>query len=86
MMKAILKWFIPSPTNLAKIATNSICDKINSTEKLAKVAEYSDYADMVIQTASTLNNLIRDGKIDEMEKEEIAKMLEPVFKKAIDLI
>lgn len=86
MMKEILKWFIPSPKNLAKMATNSICDKINSTEKLAKVAEYSDYANTIIQMTSTLNNLIRDGKIDEMEKEEIAKMLEPLFQKAVDLI
>ena len=48
MMKSILKWFIPSPNKLAKMATNTLRDKINSTEKLAKLAEYSDYADMII--------------------------------------
>lgn len=85
-MKTILKWFIPSPEKLSKMATDSICNKINSSDKLAKVAEYSDYADMIIQTANTLNNLIKDGKIDELEKEEIAKILEPLFKKAMDLI
>ena len=47
-MKSILKFFLPKAESIAKIATDSICDKINSTDKLAKVAEYSDYADMII--------------------------------------
>lgn len=85
-MKSILKFFLPKAESIAKIATDSICDKINSTDKLAKVAEYSDYADMIIQTAGKLNDLIRDGKIDEIEKDEITKMLTPIFQKAIDLI
>lgn len=81
-----MKLFLPKAETMANIAAETICKNVNECDAIKKVAEYSKYADTVTKIQQQLVDMLADGKLDEVEEGEIAKLLTPLFKKVIELI
>lgn len=44
MKKWLLKWFLPTPEQMADVAVDAIAKFINSSDKSETIAKYSAYA------------------------------------------
>ena len=86
--KFLIKMFIPSAKSLADIASEQIYAAVNCSdkEKEAKIANIAKYIDPLATLTTKLVNLLKDGKIDEQEKQKIANDLEPLIQKLIDML
>lgn len=85
-MSAILKWFIPSPEKLAKMTSEKIASTINTCEKQEMISKYASIALNLTSIQEFISGVLKDGKISDDEKKEIASKLEPLFKYLIDSI
>ena len=86
MLKALAKLFIPSPEKLADIASTKIADTINTSEKQELIAKFASMALDLTNIQEFISNVLKDGKISDEEKKQIASKLEPLFKYLIDQI
>ena len=44
MKKWLIKWFLPTPEQMADVAVDAIAKFINSSDKAETIAKYSAYA------------------------------------------
>lgn len=86
MFKCILKMFIPGDKKLAMYAADGIQKAINESKYTDQIAKYGDLADKATAIQKQLTTLLADGKIDDLEKQEIADMIQPLMKKLVELI
>ena len=86
MFRALAKLFIPSPEKLADIASTKIADTINTCEKQDLIAKFASMALDLTNIQEFISNVLKDGKISDEEKKQIASKLEPLFKYLIDQI
>ena len=88
MIKAMVKWFMPSGETLAGYAADGVAKSLNESEKSIreKVAQYSAYARTAAEISATLAKMAEDGTIDEVERKELQKMLTPLFDKVRALV
>ena len=86
MFKALAKLFIPSPKKLSTIAADKIADTINTSEKQDLIAKYASMALDLTNIQEFISNVLKDGKISDEEKKQIASKLEPLFTYLIDQI
>ena len=85
-MNKILKMLIPSSKKLAVYAADGIQRCVNSSQKEAEIAKWSQLADKCSDVQKKITTWLIDGKIDELERNEIAEELAPLFEKIRDMI
>lgn len=86
MLKRIVKFFMPSSKKLGKMAAEKIKSAVNQSGKEQLIAKYSGLVSNAVNTQKWLSDILLDGKIDDMEEDEIARRLAIIFDKVRDLI
>lgn len=85
-MNRILKLFIPKPATLANYAAKGIQEAINGSGKEELISKYSNLANKATEVQKFVTSILLDGKIDDIERDDIAKKIEPLMKVLIDFI
>ena len=86
MLKEIAMWFMPSSTKLASMAAAKIQEAVNSTDKESTIAKYAGMADKAVEVQQYVTSLLLDGRIDDLERDDIADKLKPLIDKLMELI
>ena len=86
MIKSILKLFLPSSKKLADIASEQICAAVNGTGKEKQISEVMKYVDILADLQAKIATLLKDGKLDDEEKKQISKDLEPLISKLLKML
>lgn len=86
MKKLLLRWFMPSVEQITDLAVNVVADFINSSGKEATIAKYGTIADEFTKVQSKITSWLKDGKIDDGEKQELYNALLPLAKKLTEEI
>lgn len=84
-MKKIILMFL-SAEKLAKWAAEGIQIAVNKSSKTEQIAKYGQLADKITEYQKFLTDTLKDGQIDQIEKEQIEKRLLPVMSKLMELI
>ena len=74
-MKKLIKWFMPSPKKLSSMAAEKIQSAVNQSGKEDLIAKYASMADSATEIQKWITELLVDGKIDDIEKSDIADKL-----------
>lgn len=87
MIKSIVK-AIATPERLSGYAADGIQRGVNGTkdETAATVAKYATITNEMASIAKNISAMLTDGRIDNMERDTLQKMLEPMFAKVMELI
>ena len=87
MLKSIIK-AIATPERLSGYAADGIQRGINGTkeETAATVAKYATTANEMAELAKNISAMLTDGRIDDVERDTLQKMLEPMFAKVMELV
>ena len=86
MIKFLVKMFIPSAKSLANMASEQICNVVNSSNKEEQIQQIMKYADILTDIQAKICVLLKDGKLDEEEKQKIAADLEPFIEKLLKML
>lgn len=86
MLKSFIKFFMPSSKKMAVYAAEQIANSVNQADKEEQIAKYANIADKATEVQKFVTSILLDGKIDDVEKEDIAKKIEPLMEKLIELI
>ena len=86
MLKSLIKLFLPNSKKLADMAAEQICNVVNSSNKEEQIQQIMKYADILTDIQAKICVLLKDGKLDEEEKKQIANDLEPLIQKLIDML
>ena len=78
--------FIPSSKKLATIASEQICNAVNGLGKEKQIQQIMHYADILTDIQEKICVLLKDGKLDEEEKKQIANDLEPFLEKLLKML
>ena len=78
--------FIPSTKYLADMAAEQICNVVNGLGKEKQISEIMKYVDILADLQNKIATLLKDGKLDEAEKKEIANDLEPFIDKLLKML
>ena len=87
MLKSIIK-AIATPERLSGYAADGIQQGVNSTkeETAATIAKYASFANEAAEFAKGISGMLADGRIDNMERDTLQKMMEPLFAKVMELV
>ena len=87
MIKSIVK-AIATPARLSGYAADGIQRGVNGTkeETAATVAKYATITNEMAEIAKNVSAMLTDGRIDNMERDTLQKMLEPLFAKFMELV
>ena len=87
MLKSIIK-AIATPERLSGYTADGIQRGINGTkeETAATVAKYATITNEVSELAKNISAMLTDGRIDDVERDTLQKMLEPMFAKVMELV
>lgn len=88
MLKALLRWFSPSPSAVAGLAADQIQRRVNSATdgRETVVAKYAAISAEASANATKLSEIMADGRIDDNEKKQLATMLTPLFEKMLAIV
>lgn len=75
MIKFLVKMFIPSAKSLADMAAEKIYEAVNGSGKEKQISEIMKYVDILADLQNKIATLLKDGKLDEEEKKQIANAL-----------
>lgn len=65
------------------MAVDTVAKFINESDKTELIAKYGTYADEFTKVQAKVTAYLRDGKIDEQEKAELARALLPLAEKLV---
>ena len=87
MLKSIIK-AIATPERLSGYAADGIQRGVNGTkeETAATVAKYATITNEMAEIAKNVSAMLTDGRIDNMERDTLKKMMEPLFAKVMELV
>ena len=87
MLKSIIK-AIATPERLSGYAADGIQRGVNGTKEdtAATVAKYATTANEMAELAKNISAMLTDGRIDDVERDTLQKMLEPMFAKVMELV
>ena len=87
MLKSIIK-AIATPERLSSYAADGIQRGINGTkeETAAIVAKYATITNEMAELAKNISAMLTDGRIDDVERDTLQKMLDPLFAKVMELV
>lgn len=77
---------MPSSKKMSTYAAEQIANAVNQAQKEDQIAKYANIADKATEVQKFVTSILLDGKIDNVEKEDIAKKIEPLIEKIIELI
>lgn len=80
-MKFLLKVFLPSSKTLAGLAASGIAKAVNDSGKNEYIEKYGNIAAKATEVQTWLVDMLKDGKIDKLEEDDIASKLVPLFDK-----
>ena len=82
------KKLCPSSKRIATAAAEKVQKNYNGIDQAKRdlIASYADRADAFNEHAKKLRQMIADGKIDDLERDQLAEMLEPLIEKAKELV
>ena len=86
MIKFFAKLFMPKPETLARYAADAFRKAVNESGKAEQIARYGSLADKATEVQKQLTEILKDGKVDEKERDDIAAMILPLFQKLEELI
>ena len=87
MLKSIIK-AIATPERLSSYAADGIQRGVNGTKKetAETVAKYATITNEMAELAKNISATLTDGRIDDMERDALQKMMEPLFAKVMELV
>ena len=87
MLKSIIK-AVATPERLSGYAADGIQQGVNGTkeETAATIAKYATTANEMAAIAKNVSAMLTDGRIDNMERNTLQKMMEPRFAKVMELV
>ena len=87
MLKSIIK-AIATPERLSGYTADGIQRGINGTkeETAATVAKYATITNEIAAIAKNVSAMLTDGRIDNVERDTLQKMMEPLFAKVMELV
>lgn len=87
MLKSIIK-AIATPERLSGYTADGIQKGINGTtnETAEIVAKYATIANEAAEIAKNISGMLTDGRIDNVERDTLQKMMEPLFAKVMELV
>ncbi len=87
MLKSIIK-AIATPERLSGYAADSIQRGVNGTkeETAATVAKYAIITNEMAAIAKNVSAMLTDARIDNVERDTLQKMMEPLFAKVMELV
>ena len=80
------KWFMPSAEDLTKMAVETVTQAINESGKQDVIAKYGNYADQFSKVQAKITGWLKDGKIDDNEKQELYNALLPLAEKLLEVV
>ena len=85
MFKALAKMFCPSAETFAGYAADGIARTVNDSkdETREKIARIAALAAVSSDIANRLAKMVEDGTIDSLERDDLKKLLTPVFDAAL---
>lgn len=86
MMKTILKWFTPSSDTISDMIVDQVSEMVNTSDKTDLIVKYAGMFDRWQNIQSILVKTIKDGKIDDTEKDELKKVITPIVDKVLQEI
>ena len=84
--KLLIKMFMPSAEDIANMATDAVAKFINESGREEAIAKYGTAADEFTKIQGKITAWLRDGKIDEDEKDELRRALIPLAQKLVEEI
>ena len=84
-MKKIVKWFL-SAKKLAKWSADGVQTAINSSSLSQYTDKYGEVAKRITEVQTWLVEMFKDGKVSDIEREDIEKKLTPVYEKFLSLL
>jgi hypothetical protein len=84
-MKKVIKWIL-SPKKLSKWSADGIQQAINKSRYSEQIEKYGALADKITAVQKWMTEILKDGKVDDLERSEIESKLLPVFNKLLELI
>ena len=87
MLKSIIKK-IATPARLSSYAADGIQRGVNGTkeETAATVAKYATITNEMAELAKNISAMLTDGRIDDIERDTLQKILNPLFTKVMELV
>ena len=85
-MNKLIKLFIPKPATLASYSAKTIQQAINGSGKEDLIAKYSNLASKATDVQKYVTSILKDGKIDDIERDDIANKLEPLMKVILEML
>ena len=87
MLKSIIK-AIATPERLSSYAADGIQRGVNGTkeETAATIAKYATITNEMAELAKNISAMLTDGRIDDVERDALQKMLDPLFAKVMELV
>lgn len=87
MLKSIIK-AVATPARLSSYAADGIQRGINGTkeETATTIAKYATITNEMAELAKNISAMLTDGRIDDMERDALQKMLDPLFAKVMELV
>ena len=84
-MKTIIKWFL-SAKKLAKWSADGVQTAINNSKFSEQIAKYGEMADKFTDVQKQFTKILADGKIDNLERDEIEARLLPLYEKLMEVL
>lgn len=81
--KLLIKMFMPSAEDIANMATDAVAKFINESGREEAIAKYGTIADEFTKVQAKITSWLKDGKIDEQEKDELRRALIPLADKLV---
>ena len=80
----LVKALMPNAEDIARLATRTVTDFINTSGKEAVIAKYGSMADnFTTKVQAYITGWIRDGRIDDAEQEQLYKAILPLAEKLV---
>ena len=81
--KLLIKMFMPSAQDITNMAVEAVATFIIESGREEAIAKYGTIADEFTKVQAKLTGWLKDGKIDEQEKDELKKVLLPIAEKLV---
>ncbi len=88
MFKALIRKLIPGEKRLARLAADRVQKSVNGKDDDTRrlIAKYFALAHEATEIANQLTDWLKDGDIDDVERDAMAALLEPAMAKVKELI
>lgn len=86
LKKLLIKWFMPSPEDVAKTIAKATADFVNTSGKEDAIVNVISKTEKFEKVQTLVNKWLKDGKLDDVEVKELEEKLTPLCKLVIDKI